>query len=139
MAEADGRGRLVNGGTRQVGAGAVRLFGSGDRAPWSVAAWNEPAVHLIDDFDLATVARAYVDVLPEMLPTARGWMRLLAIRQVNHDAARDLLVAAGRLARPSHRSALVGMLADLASEPEADGDADLASKARAALADLKGA
>jgi hypothetical protein len=97
------------------------------------------AVHLIDAFDVATAARAFVDALPEMLPAARHWMRLLAIRQLDQDTARARLVEAGRSARPIGRSALAGLLAELASEPDADGEAPLAAKAAAALAALNGA
>jgi hypothetical protein len=92
------------------------------------------AVHLIDAFDVAMAARAFVEVLPKMLPAARNWMRLLAIRQLNEETARTRLIEAGRSARPSQRAALAGLLAELASEPDADGEAQLASKAAAARA-----
>ena len=36
-------------------------------------------LHLIERYDFETAARVYLDVLPEMLPTARDWMETLAI------------------------------------------------------------
>ena len=45
-------------------------------------------VHLIEAYDFTEGARVYLDVLPAMLPTAREWMKLRAIRQLNHEDAR---------------------------------------------------
>jgi hypothetical protein len=93
-------------------------------------------VHLVDKYDWRVMATVYVDLLPETLPKAREWMELLAIRQVNHDDARKLLVEAARTAPAPHRDALRSLLVGLASERDSDAAKALAIRAQQALHDL---
>jgi immunity protein 30 of polymorphic toxin system len=93
-------------------------------------------VHLIDKYDWRTTATVYVDLLPETLATAREWMELLAIRQVNHDEARRLLLEAARAAPAPNRDALRTLLVGLASERDSDAAKALAIRAEQALHEL---
>jgi Immunity protein 30 len=90
-------------------------------------------VTLIENFDGAVGTRVFVDVLPETVPTARDWMKTLAIAKLNDENARIALIQAGRQAPPPNRAALDALLLELSSET---GDA-LATKAAGALALLR--
>ena len=98
-------------------------------------------LHLIEHYDSETKdftagARVFLEMLPEMLPTSSRWMELLAIRQLNDEDARRLLIQAGRSAPSANRAALEGVLRKLASEHESPVADALASKADKALRDL---
>jgi hypothetical protein len=96
-------------------------------------------VHLVDKYDWRTTARVYVDLLPETSAKAHEWMKLLAIRQVNHDEARGYLLGAARAAPASSRDALRSLLVGLASERDSESAQALALRAGQALVDLDAA
>lgn len=93
-------------------------------------------VHLIDKYDWRTAATVYVDLLPETLTKAHEWMELLAIRQVNDDKARGLLLEAARDAAAPNRDAVRSLLVGLASDRDSDAAQALAVRAEQALHDL---
>jgi Immunity protein 30 len=93
-------------------------------------------VHLVDKYDWRLMTTVYMDLLPETLPKAREWMELLAIRQVNHEGARKLLVEAARAAPAPNRDALRSLLVGLASERDSDAAASLALRAERVIQDL---
>jgi hypothetical protein len=76
----------------------------------------------------------FLDVLPEMLPTAVEWMKLLAIRQLNHEEARLLLFESGRLARRPNRAALIALLNDITFERGSEPTDALGTRAEQTLA-----
>ena len=99
-------------------------------------------LHLIERYDSDAKdslagARTFLEILPEMLPTAQRWMTILAIRQLNHEDARPLLIQAGRSAPSASRTALEGVLIEIASEHESPVADELASRAVQALAALR--
>jgi hypothetical protein len=94
-------------------------------------------LHLIERYDFETAARVFVEVLPEMLPTARGWMETLAIRQLNDDGARSLLIDAARAAQPTERAALGTLLTGIAKTPESEPRDAVSLRAEQALAALR--
>ena len=79
----------------------------------------------------------YLDVLPEMLPTARGWMETLTIRELNDDEAGSLLVDAARVAGPAGRAALEALLTGIAKTPESERRDSVSARAEHALAALR--
>jgi Immunity protein 30 len=89
-------------------------------------------VHLVEGYDAAEYAGAFVAVLPEALPSARDWMEALALGQLNDDEARGLLLDAARRTNPSARQALSGLLAQIAATQ----DDQVAARARDVLSDL---
>ena len=94
-------------------------------------------LHLIERYDFEAAARVYLDVLPQMLPTARGWMETLAIRQLNDDEARSLLIEAARAAKPTARAALETLLTAIANTPESEPRDAVSVQAEQALAALR--
>jgi hypothetical protein len=93
-------------------------------------------IHLIEQYDWAKAASAYIEVLPDMVATAHEWMETLAIRQLNNDAARQLLVEAGRAGEPANRAALRDLLAGVATGDESGVVYPVAARAAEALAAL---
>jgi hypothetical protein len=106
----------------------LRVFTDATEDPSNVM-WG--LLHHVEDFEPAVYAEAFVECLPATLPSARAWMTTFAIRQLNVDEARALLVGFGRRASPVARGHLVGILTEIAAYPQAVG-----GRAREALEDL---
>jgi hypothetical protein len=72
-------------------------------------------VHLVEAFDFVSGARAFVETVAEMSTSAPQWMTILAIRQLNHETAADLMIKSGQVAAPRARASLVCVLEAIAS------------------------
>jgi hypothetical protein len=89
-------------------------------------------LHFVERGEDVASAEAFVNALPDTVPTSREWMETFTIRQLNVERNRDLLIATARRARPEARAALVDLIRGIASVP---GDA-VAERAALALVEL---
>lgn len=101
----------------------------GQDAYWSL-------VHLIEDYEPATATKVFLDVLPEMMPSAREWMETLTIRRLNSEPDRHILTAAARAAEPPNRAALQELLDGIAAVPGSEAADAVATRARSVAGQL---
>lgn len=106
----------------------LRVFTDATEDPSNVM-WG--LLHHVEDFEPAAYAEAFVECLPETVPSARQWMTTLAIRQLNVDEARAMLVGVGRRANLAARGRLMEILTEIAAYPQ-----DVGGRAREALEGL---
>jgi hypothetical protein len=103
----------------------LRVFVDATEDPDNVM-WG--LVHHVEDFEPVAYAEAFVACLPDTVPSAREWMTILAIRQLNVAEARAWLIHAGSRADAAARGRLMEILAEIADYPQ-----DVGGRARQAL------
>ncbi len=110
--------------------GLFRVFIDATEDPSNVM-WG--LIHLAESYESQPYASAFVASLPETVNDAAEWMQILAIRQLNDDPSRALLIDAARGAEPGQRSALISLLRQIADFPQAVG-----GRAREVIATIGG-
>ena len=96
-----------------------RIFTDSTEDPSNVM-WG--LIHLVERYDDEAYAREFVAALPETLSGAGEWMRILTMRQLNSDLARELLVRHALRGPSEAREALVAVLREIATYPQGVGD-----------------